>query len=99
VISKQISVLHSVLIKAHEETDISPLSVIYRPVGSTKQLVTKLSPPNFTVFQDNRYLEPPILDIQRRFRVKCEHPNSQTPHISNSVQDCSLSPTTTLEWL
>jgi hypothetical protein len=33
--------LHSALIKAHEETDLSPRSVIYRPVGSTMQLVTK----------------------------------------------------------
>ena len=39
--------LHSALIKAHEETDLSPRSVIYRPVGSTMQLVTKLSSPNF----------------------------------------------------
>jgi hypothetical protein len=39
--------LHSTLIKTHEETDISPCSVIYRPVGSTRQLVTKLSPPIF----------------------------------------------------
>jgi hypothetical protein len=28
--------LHSALIKAHEEADISPRSVIYRPVGSIK---------------------------------------------------------------
>ena len=28
-------VLHSTLCKAHEETDITPHSVIYRPVGST----------------------------------------------------------------
>jgi hypothetical protein len=32
--------LHSALIKAHEETDLSPCSVIYRPIGSTMQLVT-----------------------------------------------------------
>jgi hypothetical protein len=38
-------VLHSTLIKAHEETDLSPHSVIYRLVGSTMQLVTKLSSP------------------------------------------------------
>ncbi len=36
--------LHSVLIKTHEEADLGPLSVIYRPVGSTMQLVTKLTP-------------------------------------------------------
>ena len=30
--------LHSVLVKTHEETDISPHSVICRPVGSTKHL-------------------------------------------------------------
>jgi hypothetical protein len=87
--------LNSVLIKSHEETDISPHSVIYRPVGSTIQLVTKLSPPNFTVFQVHRYLESPIFSVQRRFRVKSQHPNSQSPHTSNSVQNCILSPTTT----
>ena len=41
--------LHSALIKDHEETDLSPHSVIIRPVGSTMQLVTKLSSPNFAV--------------------------------------------------
>ncbi len=41
-------VLHSVPIKTHEETDISgPHSVIYRPVGSTMQLVTKTESPQF----------------------------------------------------
>jgi hypothetical protein len=49
---------HSALIKAHEEADISPRSVIYRPVGSTMQLVTKLSSPNFAVLQGHRYLSP-----------------------------------------
>ncbi len=34
-------VLHSVLIKAHEEMDNSPRSVSYRPVGSTKQCFLK----------------------------------------------------------
>ena len=58
--------LHSALIKAHEEADISPHSVIYRPVGSTMQLVTKLSSPNFAVLQVHRYLEPSILGVQRR---------------------------------
>ena len=59
--------LHSALIKAHEETDISPYSVIYRPVGSTMQLVTKLSSPNFAVIQGHRYLEPSIFVVQRRY--------------------------------
>jgi hypothetical protein len=90
-------VLHSTLIKAHEETDISPRSVIYRPVGSTMQLVTKLSSPNFVVLQGHRYMESSILGVQRRFRVKCQHPNSHPPHTSNSVQNCALSPTTTLQ--
>ena len=58
--------LHSALIKAHEEADLSPRSVIYRPVGSTMQLVTKLSSPNFAVLQGHRYLEPSILGVQRR---------------------------------
>jgi hypothetical protein len=50
--SKQIILtLHSVLIQTHEETDNSPLSVNYRPVGSTMQFITKLSPPNFAVLQ------------------------------------------------
>ena len=35
--------LHSVLIKAHDETDNSPHSVIYRPVGSTKQCFKEIS--------------------------------------------------------
>jgi hypothetical protein len=47
----RLMVLHSALIKAHEETDLSPHSVIYRPVGSTMQLVTKLSSPIFDVLQ------------------------------------------------
>jgi hypothetical protein len=37
-------VLHSVLVKDHEETDINPRSVIYRPIGSTKQC-SKINPP------------------------------------------------------
>jgi hypothetical protein len=57
--------LHSALIKVHEETDLSPRSVIYRPVGPTMQLVTKLSSPNFAVLQGHRYLEPSILGVQR----------------------------------
>ena len=88
--------LHSALIKAHEEADLSPRSVIYRPVGSTMQLVTKLSSPNFAVLQVHRYLEPSILGVQRR-RVKRQRPNSQPPHTSNSVQNCASSPTTTLQ--
>jgi hypothetical protein len=48
--------LHSSLIKAHKEADISPHSVIYRPVGSPMQLVAKLSYPNFVVIQGHRYL-------------------------------------------
>jgi hypothetical protein len=39
--------LHSALIKAHEETVNSPRSVIYRPLGSTMQLVTKTESPQF----------------------------------------------------
>jgi hypothetical protein len=35
--------LYSALIKAHAETDNSPHSVIYRPVGSTKQCFLKNS--------------------------------------------------------
>ena len=30
-------VLHSAIVTDHEETDNSPRSVIYRPIGSTKQ--------------------------------------------------------------
>ena len=85
--------LHSALIKAHEEAGISPRSVIYRPVGSTMQLVTKLSSPNFAVLQVHRYLEPSILGVTETLRVKRQHPNSQLPHTSNSVQNCALSPT------
>jgi hypothetical protein len=64
-----------------------------------KTFLTK-SPHNFVcmwyviMIQDHRYLESPILDEQRRFRVKCQHPNSQVPHTSHSVQNCVLSPTT-----
>jgi hypothetical protein len=39
--------LHTVRTKTHEETDNNPSSVIYRPVGSTMQLVTKIEPPQF----------------------------------------------------
>ena len=85
--------LHSALIKAHEEADLSPRSVIYRPVGSTMQLVTKLSSPNFAVLQVHRYLEPSILGVTETLRVKRQHPNSQPPHTSNRVQNCALSPT------
>jgi hypothetical protein len=31
------------------------------------------------MFQDYRCLEPPILGIQRRFRVKRQHPNAHPP--------------------
>ncbi len=62
--------LHSSLIKAHEVADLSPRSVIYRPVGSTMQLVTKLSSPNFAVLQVHRYLEPLILGVKETLRVK-----------------------------
>ncbi len=57
--SKQLVALHSALIQAHEDTDIRSRSVIYRPVGSTRQLVTKLSPPNVTVIQGHRYSPDP----------------------------------------
>ena len=79
-------VLYSALIKG-------PHSVFYRPVGSTMQLVTKLSSPNFAVLQVHRYLEPPILDVTETLRVKSQHPNSQPPHTYYSVQNCDLSPT------
>ncbi len=61
--------LHSALIKDHEEVDLSPRSVIYRTVGSTMQLVTKLSSPNFVVLQVHRYLEPSILVVTETLRV------------------------------
>ena len=59
-----------------------------------KKYVTKLSVNNFDMFQDHRNLETLILGVQRRFRVKCQHPNTQPPHTSNSVQNCVLSPIT-----
>ncbi len=95
-------VLHSALIKAHEEADISPRSVIYRPVGSTMQLVTKLSSLNSAVLQGHRYLEPSILGVQRRCvsSVNILIASPLTP--LNSVQNCALSPTTTcssMMWL
>jgi hypothetical protein len=31
--------------------------------------------------QGHRYLEPPILGVQRRLRVKRRHPDSQNPHL------------------
>jgi hypothetical protein len=74
--------LHSALIEAHEEEDISPRSVIYRPVGSTRQLVTKLIPPQvFAVLQGHRYLEPQILDVQNVFvsGVNILSPSPLTP--------------------
>ncbi len=47
--------------------------------------------PNFRVrcvmLQGHRYLEPLILGVQRRFCVKRQHPHSQPPHTSNSVQN------------
>ena len=90
--------LHSALIKAHEETDISPRSVIYRPVGSTMQLVTKLSSPQFCRAPGPSVLG--ALDPRRTetLRVERQHPNSQPPHTSNSVQNCALSPTTPLQY-
>ncbi len=54
------------------------------------QCVTKSSPHDFVMLQGHRYLEPPILGVQRR-RVKSLHPNSQSPHTSNSVQNCASS--------
>ncbi len=94
--------LHSALIKTHEEVDLSPCSVIYRPVGSTMQLFTKLSSPNFAVLQVHQYLEPSILDVTETLRVKSQHPNSQPPHTYYSVQNCTLSPTplySSMMWL
>jgi hypothetical protein len=44
------------------------------------------------MLQDHRYLESPILGVQRRFRVKGQHPNSQPPHTSNSVKNCAYVP-------
>jgi hypothetical protein len=81
--------LHSVLIKVHEETDISPHSVIYRPIGSTMQFVTKLSSPNFAMLQGHRYLEPSILGVIETLRVNSQHPNAQPLHTSKSVQNCA----------
>ena len=49
---------------------------------------------NVIMIQGHRYFEPPILGVQRRCRVKCQHPNSHPPHSSNSVKNCTLSPTT-----
>ncbi len=57
---------------------------------------TKSSPHDFVMLQGHRYLEPPILVVQRR-RVKSQHPNSHPPHTSNSVQNCVSRPTTTLQ--
>ena len=51
---------------------------------------------NFVMLQGHRYLDPPILGVQRR-RVKLQHPDSPPPHTSNSVQNCASSPTTTLQ--
>jgi hypothetical protein len=71
---------------------LHPVSSPVQPhtIPSTMQLVTKLSSPNFTVL---RYLEPSILGLTETLRVKRQHPNSQLPHTSNSVQNCALSPT------
>jgi hypothetical protein len=48
------------------------------------------------MLHDDRYLEPPIPVVQRRVRVNHwsmgQHPNSQTPHTSNSVKNCVLTP-------
>ena len=75
------------------------MQILFLTVGSgvlrdAGQCVTKLSPHDFVILQGHRYLEPPILGVQRR-RVKSQHPNSQTPHTSNSVQNCVSSLTTT----
>jgi hypothetical protein len=48
--------------------------------------VTKLSPHNFVILQGYRYLELPILGVQRRFRVNRQHPNSQPSHTSTKVE-------------
>ena len=49
--------------------------------------------------EDHRYWQSPILSVQRRFRVKCQHPNSQPPHTSNSVQNCDLTSTTSSQYV
>ena len=33
------------------------------------------------MLQDHRYLDPPILGVQRRLRTKRRHPDSQNPHL------------------
>ncbi len=87
-------VLHSVLIQDHEETDNSQHSVIYRPVGSTMQLVTKLSPPNFCRAPRDIGTWSPWSSTYRD--VCAERVDIPTPRTltSNSVQSCVPSPTT-----
>jgi hypothetical protein len=42
------------------------------------------------MIQDHLY-ESPILDVQRRFRVRCQHPNSHLPTLL-TVKNCAPSP-------
>jgi hypothetical protein len=44
-------------------------------------VVVTLSPHNVTMLQGHRYLDPPILYVQRRLRVKRRHPDSQNSHL------------------
>ncbi len=37
--------------------------------------------PNFALIQGHRYLDPPILGVQRRLSTKRRHPDSQNPHL------------------
>jgi hypothetical protein len=53
--------------------------------------VTTLSPHNVVILQDHLYLDPPILGVQRRLRVKCRHPDSQNPHLKQCTELCPKS--------
>ncbi len=55
------------------------------------------SPDKYVCSKGHRYLESLILGVQRRVRVKRQHLNSQPPHTSDSVQNCTLSPTSSFQ--
>ncbi len=44
-------------------------------------LLQTLSSHDVVILQGHRYLESPILGVQRRLRVKSRHPDSQNPHL------------------
>jgi hypothetical protein len=52
-----------------------------RSYETRDSVVTTLIPHHADMLQGHRYLDTPILGVQRRLRDKRRHPDSQNPHL------------------